>query len=244
MIDEAVSRQLPDFIGSQFKPCGDEAPPGSRFVDFDVTGPLNNPKSNLYNRVLGDPMKGFLHDLLTPKPKTPKDKSSRHHADTPAPGHGDARRYEHLISSARPFRVMALRVIAGSAGGMPLACPKGDKVRPTMDQVRGAIFSSLGERVPGARVLDLFAGTGGLGIEALSRGAVAATFIERDRRAIDCIRGNLEKTRLAAGAELICLDVFTFLGRAAGRRFDLDFRRSAVHDARATGGLRRPVAGK
>ncbi len=118
---------------------------------------------------------------------------------------------------------MALRVIAGSAGGIPLACPKGDQVRPTMDQVRGAIFSSLGERVLGARVLDLFAGTGGLGIEALSRGARSATFIERDRRAVDCIRANLEKTRLGKDAEIVCLDVFTFLGRAVGRRFDLVF---------------------
>ena len=118
---------------------------------------------------------------------------------------------------------MALRVIAGSAGGIPLACPKGETIRPTMDQVRGAIFSSLGERVPGTRVLDLFAGTGGLGIEALSRGAKAATFVERDRRAMDCIRANLEKTRLAADAETVPLDVFTFLDRAADRAFDLIF---------------------
>lgn len=118
---------------------------------------------------------------------------------------------------------MALRVIAGLAGGIPLACPKGDAVRPTMDQVRGAIFSSLAARVPEASVLDLFAGTGGLGIEALSRGARAATFVERDRRTMDCLRRNLDKTRLTAGGEPICLDVFTFLSRAAGRRFDLIF---------------------
>ena len=106
-----------------------------------------------------------------------------------------------------------MRVIAGSAGGIPLACPRGDGVRPTMDQVRGAIFSSLAERVPGARVLDLFAGTGGLGIEALSRGAAAATFVERDRRAADCIRKNLASTRLAEHAEVICLDSMTYLQR-------------------------------
>ena len=106
-----------------------------------------------------------------------------------------------------------MRVIAGSAGGVPLLCPKGDQVRPTMDQVRAAIFSSLAERVPEARVLDLFAGTGGLGIEALSRGAAKATFVERDRKAVDCIRRNLEQTRLGAPGicEVICLDVFTFL---------------------------------
>ena len=125
-----------------------------------------------------------------------------------------------------------MRVIAGSAGGVPLLCPKGDHVRPTMDQVRAAIFSSLAESIPEARVLDLFAGTGGLGIEALSRGAAAATFVERDRRTVDCIRRNLEQTRLGdpGRAEVICLDVFTFLERRAtpggedkGRAYDLIF---------------------
>ncbi len=119
---------------------------------------------------------------------------------------------------------MALRVIAGSAGGIPLACPRTGDVRPTMDQVRGAIFSSLAESVPGARVLDLFAGAGSLGIEALSRGAQSVTFVERDRRAVECIRGNLEKTRLTANAEVICLDVFTALARSlASRRFECVF---------------------
>ncbi len=93
-----------------------------------------------------------------------------------------------------------------------------------MDQVRGAIFSSLAERVPDARVLDLFAGAGSLGIEALSRGAQTATFVERDRRTLECIRGNLEKTRLSPQAELLCLDVFTALTRSLStRRFDLVF---------------------
>lgn len=119
---------------------------------------------------------------------------------------------------------MALRVIAGSAGGITLACPRTGGVRPTMDQVRGAIFSSLAEAVPDARVLDLFAGVGSLGIEALSRGAQSVTFVERDRRTLDCIRGNLEKTRLTAGAELICLDAFAALTRTLStRRFDLVF---------------------
>ena len=93
-----------------------------------------------------------------------------------------------------------------------------------MDQVRGAIFSSLAESVPDARVLDLFAGAGSLGIEALSRGAKSATFVERDRRTIECIRTNLDKTRLTAGAELICLDVFAALARTLStRRFELIF---------------------
>ena len=119
---------------------------------------------------------------------------------------------------------MALRVISGSAGGTILACPRTGDVRPTMEQVRGAIFSSLAESVPDACVLDLFAGAGSLGIEALSRGARFVTFVERDRRTMECIRGNLEKTHLAANAELICLDVFTALARTlSARRFDFIF---------------------
>lgn len=117
---------------------------------------------------------------------------------------------------------MALRVIAGSAGGIPLVSPRSIHVRPTMEQVRGAIFSSLAERVPEARVLDLFAGVGSLGIEALSRGAARVTFVERDRSAVACIHANLEKTRLGEGADTVCLDVFAFLKRTSpGTPFDL-----------------------
>lgn len=119
---------------------------------------------------------------------------------------------------------MALRVIAGSAGGVPLVCPRSEHVRPTMEQVRGAIFSSLASLVPEARVLDLFAGAGSLGIEALSRGAGNVVFVEKDRRTVDCIRANLEKTRLQAGTELVSSDVFSYLQRAAPRLpFDLIF---------------------
>ena len=76
-----------------------------------------------------------------------------------------------------------MRVIAGSAGGIRLHVPK-QRVRPTMDRVKAAIFSSLGEQVIGARVVDLFAGTGALGIEALSRGAESVLFIDEDRQSI------------------------------------------------------------
>ena len=119
---------------------------------------------------------------------------------------------------------MGLRVIAGSAGGTTLACPRTGDVRPTMDQVRGAIFSSLAEAIPDARVLDIFAGAGSLGIEALSRGAHSATFVERDRRVVEYLRGNLDKTRLSTHAEVICLDVFTALAKTLSTRaFDFIF---------------------
>jgi 16S rRNA (guanine966-N2)-methyltransferase len=88
-----------------------------------------------------------------------------------------------------------MRVIAGSAGGVRLAVPKRG-VRPTMDRVKAAIFSSLGEAIIGARVLDLFAGSGALGIEALSRGAASALFVEDNRQSAEAIEKNLAKTKL------------------------------------------------
>jgi 16S rRNA (guanine966-N2)-methyltransferase len=106
-----------------------------------------------------------------------------------------------------------VRVIAGSAGGLALHVPKSD-LRPTMDNVKGAIFSSLGEFVVGARVLDLFAGTGSLGIEALSRGAASATFVESEQRALRSIEKNLAYTKLSGGT-VQPMDIFRFLDRFA-----------------------------
>jgi 16S rRNA (guanine966-N2)-methyltransferase len=106
-----------------------------------------------------------------------------------------------------------MRVIAGSAGGIRLAVPKRG-VRPTMDRVKAAIFSSLGDAVIGARVLDLFAGSGGLGIEALSRGASSAVFVENDRQSAEAIDANLAKTKL--NGRVRHQDVFDFLRYAAG----------------------------
>lgn len=90
------------------------------------------------------------------------------------------------------------RVVAGALGGRRLQVPRGRDVRPTSDRVREALFSTLGGRVVGATVLDLFAGTGALGIEALSRGAAYATFVERDRATARVLRGNLEALELVA----------------------------------------------
>jgi 16S rRNA (guanine966-N2)-methyltransferase len=101
-----------------------------------------------------------------------------------------------------------MRVIAGSAGGVRLAVPKRG-VRPTMDRVKAAIFSSLGEAIIGARVLDLFAGSGALGIEALSRGAASAIFVEDDRQSAEAIEKNLAKTNLQGRVR--DQDVFDFL---------------------------------
>ncbi|HEX4084533.1 MAG TPA: 16S rRNA (guanine(966)-N(2))-methyltransferase RsmD [Chthoniobacteraceae bacterium] len=115
-----------------------------------------------------------------------------------------------------------MRVISGRAGGIPLIAPKTD-LRPTMDRVKGAIFSSLEAGLEGARVLDLFAGAGTLGIEALSRGAREAVFVEKDDRAAQSIRKNLEKTRLAGGIVQM-MDIFSYLDRLAPKgAFDFIF---------------------
>ena len=93
-----------------------------------------------------------------------------------------------------------------------------------MDRVKGAVFDSLGERLDGARVLDLFAGAGSLGIEALSRGAASAVLVEKEVRAVETIHRNLAKTRLAPGATVIASDVFSYLHRRAlPGAFDLIF---------------------
>jgi 16S rRNA (guanine966-N2)-methyltransferase len=105
-----------------------------------------------------------------------------------------------------------MRVIAGSAGGIQLQVPKRG-VRPTMDRVKGAIFSSLGDEIVGARVLDLFSGSGALGIEALSRGASSVLFVDEDRQAVATIEKNLAKTKLSGRIQQH--DVFKFLKRTA-----------------------------
>jgi 16S rRNA (guanine966-N2)-methyltransferase len=112
-----------------------------------------------------------------------------------------------------------LRVVAGSFKGRRLTAPRGTRTRPTADRVREALFSMLGD-VGGAHVLDLYAGSGALGIEALSRGAESAVFVERDAQAVAAIERNLA----AVGVEATVLrqDVLRFLARP-GAPFDLVF---------------------
>ncbi len=116
-----------------------------------------------------------------------------------------------------------MRIIAGTAGGIPLVMPRGPAdVRPTPDKVKGAIFSSLGGLVADARVLDLYAGSGALGIEALSRGAAHATFVDQSRGCVEAIQRNLETARLSDQADVLGLEVSRALRRLAdGPRFNL-----------------------
>jgi 16S rRNA (guanine966-N2)-methyltransferase len=117
-----------------------------------------------------------------------------------------------------------MRVIAGNARGTRLVrAPAG--VRPVSDRVREGLFSSLGARVEGARVLDLYAGTGAVGIEALSRSAEEAVFVDRSPPALAAVRENLARTGLADKAAVHRSDVRKFLERARGdpRGFDIVF---------------------
>ena len=106
-----------------------------------------------------------------------------------------------------------MRVIAGTAGGRKLEAPDGLDTRPTTDRVREAVFNVLFSRVDleGCAVVDLFAGTGAYGIEALSRGAEHATFVERDRRAIELIRRNLDTLGFTDQAAVVQADALTWV---------------------------------
>ncbi len=107
-----------------------------------------------------------------------------------------------------------MRVIAGTAKGRRLKAPPADSTRPFTGRAKEGVFSSIGDRLAGARVLDLYAGSGSLAIEALSRGAAAATLIERDRRAVGVIRHNLETC--AFEADVIHGELPAALARVSG----------------------------
>lgn len=116
-----------------------------------------------------------------------------------------------------------MRIITGTARGARLQAPKGWRTRPTADRVKESLFNILGTRVQGARVLDLFSGTGSLALEALSRGAASAVLV--DKATASVLRVNAVHTRLADRAEIRAGDVFAELSRLgrAGRQFDLVF---------------------
>jgi 16S rRNA (guanine966-N2)-methyltransferase len=132
-----------------------------------------------------------------------------------------------------------MRVIAGRFRGQRLVAPAGDRTRPTADRVRESLFSILGD-LDGARVLDLFAGTGALGIEALSRGAARVTFVERDRAALAALRRNLDAVGPDADAvRVVTGDALRHLQDAAARdeAYDLVLLDPPYRDADRLGPL-------
>lgn len=118
-----------------------------------------------------------------------------------------------------------MRISAGEHRGRRLQSPKGTRTRPTSELLRQAVFNVLGSRIHGARVLDLFAGTGAVGLEALSRGAAAATFVERDRHAAGSLRANLASLDLTVRSRVVVGDALSVLTRlqTAGETFDCIF---------------------
>jgi len=120
-----------------------------------------------------------------------------------------------------------MRVIAGTARGVRLTAPVGMQTRPTADRVKEALFSIITSRreLEGSRVLDICAGTGGLGIEALSRGAASCCFIEHDRKVVQVLEGNLARTGFATRSECVVLDALKGLQLLSrhGKSFDLVF---------------------
>jgi 16S rRNA (guanine966-N2)-methyltransferase len=114
-----------------------------------------------------------------------------------------------------------MRVISGQAKGRKLKTVPGDSTRPIMDRVKESLFNIIGEEVVGARWLDLFAGTGQVGIEALSRGATAVIFLDKVRPAIKTIHDNLQITGLSASAIVMQTDAFAYLRHPTHTPFDL-----------------------
>ena len=115
------------------------------------------------------------------------------------------------------------RIISGKARGIRLKMVPGDITRPITDLVKEALFNILGQDIEDASLLDLFGGTGSVGIEALSRGAAFCRFIDLNRAAVEVIKSNLELTRLKENAQVIQADAIHYLGRSADRTFDYIF---------------------
>lgn len=113
-----------------------------------------------------------------------------------------------------------MRVIAGKVKGFKLDMVPGDVTRPIMDKVKESLFNIIAPYIRESAFLDLFAGTGSVGIEALSQGAKFARFIDRNRDAIKTVLANLEHTRLTEEAEVWRMDAFVFLRREPDRQFD------------------------
>lgn len=106
-----------------------------------------------------------------------------------------------------------MRVIAGSARRRNLVCPSGNQTRPTTDRIKETLFNILQQDIHDCRFLDLFSGSGGIGIEALSRGAREAVFVEKDREAVSCIKTNVKNTGFQDNARVMAMDVMQALRR-------------------------------
>lgn len=116
-----------------------------------------------------------------------------------------------------------MRVIAGTARSLPLKTPAGMDTRPTTDRIKETLFNVIQNEVPGAAFIDMFSGSGGIGIEALSRGARRCYFLENDKEALNCIRENLKFTRFEDQAVILSQDAFLSLNNIFEKEIDVIF---------------------
>lgn len=133
---------------------------------------------------------------------------------------------------------MNVRIIAGEYGGRKVAAPGRRSTHAMSERIRNAVFNSLAGRIAGARVLDAFAGSGSIGIEALSRGAEYCIFIERDHGAAKIIQGNLELLRAEERGQVISTTVHNWLSTAEPQPFDIVFADPPYHDTQLNTVLR------
>ena len=110
-----------------------------------------------------------------------------------------------------------MRVIAGSARSLPLRTIEGTDTRPTQDRIKETLFNMLQSDIPGCKFLDLYSGSGAIGIEALSRGAAKAVLVEKTKKAVECIKDNLMFTKLAYKADVMEMDVLSAINRLKGK---------------------------
>ena len=134
------------------------------------------------------------------------------------------REYTDITEKTRSEDTSVLRIITGSAKGKKLLSLEGDSTRPTSDRIKGAMFSSIQFDIEGRRVLDLFAGTGQLGLEALSRGAESVTFVDAEREAVDIVKQNAKSVGFFDVCRYSVSDYRNFIRKASGRdKYDLVF---------------------
>ena len=110
-----------------------------------------------------------------------------------------------------------MRVIAGTARSLPLKTIEGLETRPTTDRIKETLFNMLQSDIPGCKFLDLYSGSGAIGIEALSRGAAKAVLVENSKKAVECIKDNLMFTKLADKADVMEMDVLSAINRLKGK---------------------------
>lgn len=125
---------------------------------------------------------------------------------------------------------MNIRIISGRFGGRKIGAPDNDRTHPMSERIRNALFNSIGDEVEGARVLDVFAGTGSVGLEALSRGAESAVFVEKDRVAQKFLQENISSLGADAEAQVIRTSLYNWLKTTQKEEFDIIFADPPYHD--------------